>query len=287
MPSTLQPTRMDRLKTAKTKLYSVNPSATVTSGTALNTRQMLGIDPPRRGSYLLTVVITAAVSFAAGYRYVTVKTKPGPTSETLTATTDEAVSSLALQRDNKGNSPESRLENSSKSAADSFQPKLAMSLSVKDESATPQTSLKAGRFAVDSATLTTATQTMLDGWAERLKNNSSMRVKISGHADDRGSLRYNDSLAKDRANVARRYLLAKGAKHYQIETASFGKRRPLIAGNDESAWAQNRRIELVELKKTSKKSTKNAVTSKNNGKNSVKNEAKLANHTSKPNNAKN
>lgn len=269
MPSTLQPTRMDRLKTAKTKLYSVNPSTSNTTGTALNTRQMLGIDPPRRGTYLLTVVFTATVSFVAGYRYFAVKVDKSTTSTAESTETDHSISSLAIQRDVK-NQDLKLASAPARSATSNASPKLDMSLSLKKESSSQDAVTKAGRFAFDSAELNVATKTLLDDWSVRLKKNPSLRIKISGHADDRGSLRYNDSLAEDRANVARRYLLAKGAKHYQIKIASFGKRRPLIVGDKENVRAQNRRIEIVELKKSKKKSEQAIVGVKHSAKSTNK-----------------
>ena len=36
-----------------------------------------------------------------------------------------------------------------------------------------------------------------------------------------------------------------GATDAQVEAVSFGKERPAAQGNDESAWAKNRRAEIV------------------------------------------
>lgn len=36
-----------------------------------------------------------------------------------------------------------------------------------------------------------------------------------------------------------------GANESQLEAVSFGKERPAVSGNDESAYAKNRRAELV------------------------------------------
>jgi peptidoglycan-associated lipoprotein len=43
-------------------------------------------------------------------------------------------------------------------------------------------------------------------------------------------------------------MLLQGAGEAQISTVSYGEERPAAAGSDESAWAQNRRVEIVYLK---------------------------------------
>ena len=42
-----------------------------------------------------------------------------------------------------------------------------------------------------------------------------------------------------------RFLLLQGASIKQIEVTSFGEERPGVEGSDESAWQQNRRVELI------------------------------------------
>jgi peptidoglycan-associated lipoprotein len=43
----------------------------------------------------------------------------------------------------------------------------------------------------------------------------------------------------------RRQLLIQGATASQISTVSFGEERPAAEGSDESAYAQNRRVEIA------------------------------------------
>jgi peptidoglycan-associated lipoprotein len=84
----------------------------------------------------------------------------------------------------------------------------------------------------------------LDRKAAILEANPAVRVRISGHADERGSDEYNLALGTRRAASAKRYLENKGVDGSRLEVISYGEERPLSAGADETAWANNRRDEF-------------------------------------------
>jgi len=71
------------------------------------------------------------------------------------------------------------------------------------------------------------------------------RVRLEGHTDERGSREYNIGLGERRAQAVRRALLAQGVAESQVTTVSYGEERPAVEGTDETAMAQNRRVELV------------------------------------------
>jgi peptidoglycan-associated lipoprotein len=77
-----------------------------------------------------------------------------------------------------------------------------------------------------------------------LANDSMIRVRLEGHADERGSREYNIGLGERRAQSVRRMLMIQGASASQIATVSFGEERPVALGGDEDSWAQNRRVEI-------------------------------------------
>ncbi len=77
-----------------------------------------------------------------------------------------------------------------------------------------------------------------------LANDSMIRVRLEGHADERGSREYNIGLGERRAQSVRRMLMIQGASAPQIATVSFGEERPVALGGDEDSWAQNRRVEI-------------------------------------------
>jgi peptidoglycan-associated lipoprotein len=83
----------------------------------------------------------------------------------------------------------------------------------------------------------------LDVHAKDLKGNGA-RVVLEGHADERGTREYNMALGERRAKAVQRYLVLQGVSPAQLELVSYGEERPVATGSDDSAWAQNRRVEL-------------------------------------------
>jgi peptidoglycan-associated lipoprotein len=99
-------------------------------------------------------------------------------------------------------------------------------------------------FDYDQATVRPADQETLDRKAAILVANPGVRIRISGHADERGSDEYNLALGNRRAAAAKRYLENKGVDGSRVEVVSYGEERPLNPGSDETAYAQNRRDEF-------------------------------------------
>lgn len=86
---------------------------------------------------------------------------------------------------------------------------------------------------------------VLQAHARYLAANPSARVRLEGHADERGSREYNIGLGEKRAQAVRNVLLLQGSSSDQIATVSFGEERPAVIGSDEEAWSLNRRVEIV------------------------------------------
>ncbi len=87
-------------------------------------------------------------------------------------------------------------------------------------------------------------QAVLDRKAAIMLANSGLRIRIAGHADERGSDEYNIVLGSRRATAAKRYLEAKGIDGSRIETLSYGEERPADNAGTEAAFARNRRDEF-------------------------------------------
>ncbi|HMA11222.1 MAG TPA: peptidoglycan-associated lipoprotein Pal [Steroidobacteraceae bacterium] len=78
-----------------------------------------------------------------------------------------------------------------------------------------------------------------------LAGNATVRVRLEGHTDERGSREYNIGLGERRAQTVRRALALQGVQESQITTVSYGEERPAAAGSDENAYSKNRRVEIV------------------------------------------
>ena len=81
-----------------------------------------------------------------------------------------------------------------------------------------------------------------------LKSMAGEKFQIEGHCDERGSAEYNLALGERRAKSAQNYLTTLGVKAENLTIISFGKEKPAVNGNDEAAWAKNRRAEFVIVK---------------------------------------
>jgi peptidoglycan-associated lipoprotein len=83
--------------------------------------------------------------------------------------------------------------------------------------------------------------------AHNLTANPKMKIKLEGNTDERGTREYNIGLGERRAQAVRRALMLQGVAESQVATVSFGAERPAAEGDDEAAWAKNRRVEVVYL----------------------------------------
>ena len=99
-------------------------------------------------------------------------------------------------------------------------------------------------FDFDRSDLRDDARAALDAKVPILLANSNVTIRISGHADERGSSEYNLALGQRRAATAKRYLVERGVAEGRIETTSFGEERPVCMESNESCWSQNRRDEF-------------------------------------------
>jgi peptidoglycan-associated lipoprotein len=99
-------------------------------------------------------------------------------------------------------------------------------------------------FGLDRYDLSPEARTSLAAKAEIMRASPNVTLRISGHADERGSDEYNLALSKRRAAEARRFLMQQGVDSSRVETVGYGEEQPLDTGTTEPAWAMNRRAEF-------------------------------------------
>ncbi len=99
-------------------------------------------------------------------------------------------------------------------------------------------------FEFDKSRLTSEARDTLADNSTWLRDHSGVKVRIEGHADERGSVEYNLALGERRAMRVRSYLISLGIDSSRIFTISFGEERPKARGHNERAWAKNRRAEF-------------------------------------------
>ena len=102
-------------------------------------------------------------------------------------------------------------------------------------------------FAYDSSALTDNAEEVLDtqvNWLN-MRKHKNVNVIVQGYCDERGTREYNLALGERRANAVKNYLVSQGVAADRISVISYGKERPAVLGNNEAAWAQNRRAVTV------------------------------------------
>jgi peptidoglycan-associated lipoprotein len=107
-----------------------------------------------------------------------------------------------------------------------------------------ETLTAAVHFDYDQSDLRADDRAILDAKIPILQANPTVKIRVAGHTDERGSDEYNLALGQRRAATVKRYLIDHGIADARIETISYGEERPIAQGSDESAYAQNRRAEF-------------------------------------------
>ena len=99
-------------------------------------------------------------------------------------------------------------------------------------------------FEFDKSDLSAEARDALVYHAQDLKDHPNMRIRLEGHADERGTREYNLALGERRAQAVERYLQVQGVPASQMSTISYGEERPAVQGTTEAAYSKNRRVEL-------------------------------------------
>jgi len=100
-------------------------------------------------------------------------------------------------------------------------------------------------FTTDKTVLRPEDKANLDGVIKYLKANPDAKIALNGFADERGTVARNQALSDGRAKAVQDYLVAGGISPQRISAKGQGAVRQFAPGNNEAAWALNRRTQLV------------------------------------------
>lgn len=158
--------------------------------------------------------------------------------ETMTSSEDDAA-----PVDNGGSSASSSSSYSDSASTSGVDPIGTLNGMPIDQDSSPD-SVRTVYFEYDSSVVRTEFIPVIAAHGELLASDSSKRVVLEGHADERGSREYNIALGERRALSVRRLLLSSGGRDGQIRVVSYGEERPAVIGHSENAWSKNRRVEI-------------------------------------------
>jgi peptidoglycan-associated lipoprotein len=100
------------------------------------------------------------------------------------------------------------------------------------------------QFDFDSADLSAENRDRLKRHAAFLAADKGAKARLEGHTDERGTQEYNMALGERRARAVAIYLQSLGVSASRLEVISYGETKPVAEGEDEAAWAANRRVEV-------------------------------------------
>src|SRR5678815_3030904 len=105
-------------------------------------------------------------------------------------------------------------------------------------------------FEFDKAIIKSQSYPILDAVASTLEGNPDIqKVEIQGHTDEQGVDSYNLDLSDRRAAAVRKYLVDKGVDATRLQSQGYGEKVPLDKHHNQEAWAKNRRVEFLILKR--------------------------------------
>jgi OmpA-OmpF porin, OOP family len=104
------------------------------------------------------------------------------------------------------------------------------------------------RFATSKSEILADSFPLLEQVARILKDHPELvRLRISGHTDDRGQRAYNITLSQDRAQAVRRFLIERGVESSRLDAKGYGPDQPIATNADEAGRQKNRRVEFVSV----------------------------------------
>ncbi len=100
-------------------------------------------------------------------------------------------------------------------------------------------------FDYDSYEVKAEYKDLVTAHAKFLTENRQYKMLVQGNTDERGSREYNLALGQKRADAIKKMLSLLGVREDQIESVSLGEEKPKNEGHNDSAWAENRRGDML------------------------------------------
>jgi peptidoglycan-associated lipoprotein len=192
----------------------------------------------RRISAIILSVI-AVVSAGACHRAPpTIAAQPAPVNQ-------DGSRAANARRDSLSRAEAARLAAMAHDRARADSIRRAADVAASADAAARRTLLSPVHFELDRAEIRDADRQGLDQKVSVLTANRSLRLRVEGNTDERGSDEYNLALGMRRAVAVQHYFVDRGIDSSRIMISSNGEERPTCQIPDETCWSQNRRDEFV------------------------------------------
>ena len=105
-------------------------------------------------------------------------------------------------------------------------------------------------FQYNKAVILKSSYYILDAVVATMNGNPDIAlIEVQGHTDERGNDAYNLDLSERRAAAVMEYLTSHGVDVKRLQAEGYGETQPKDRRSNEKAWALNRRVEFIILKR--------------------------------------
>lgn len=98
-------------------------------------------------------------------------------------------------------------------------------------------------FKSNKMEFTTKGMSLLDAFYKAVSD-GDVRLRITGHTDDKGGNKQNKIVSEKRAKAVGQYLIKKGFPEEKISMIGHGKKYPIASNSEEEGRRFNRRVEI-------------------------------------------
>ena len=99
-------------------------------------------------------------------------------------------------------------------------------------------------FAFDDTEIDEAATRVIIEHANFMQSHPNVRLRLEGHADERGTREYNLALGENRALSVKEVLGLYNLED-RVVVVSYGEEQPVAIDHNEEAWEKNRRVEFA------------------------------------------
>jgi outer membrane protein OmpA-like peptidoglycan-associated protein len=86
---------------------------------------------------------------------------------------------------------------------------------------------------------------ILDRVVRIMKENTGLKITVSGYTDNIGDAAYNQKLSEKRADSVTSYMIKQGISPERVKSKGYGESKPLVPNNSDKNRAKNRRTEFL------------------------------------------
>ena len=99
-------------------------------------------------------------------------------------------------------------------------------------------------FDYDQAAIRPEYMVLINTHAKLLSKYPNLKMRLEGHADERGSREYNVALSEARSQSVKNIMVSQGPSSTQMRTIGYGEEVPIVRGHNSKSWQKNRRVEI-------------------------------------------